>query len=173
MYFLFVCALCALLLIFLLDSIKAGIAPTPTSKKVKEKILEILPAKVEGEIYELGSGFGRMAISFCYAYPKAKIKSFEIAKIPLWVQKLLLLYFRPNNMQLLETDFRDQNLSNAGFVFCYLYRGIMPTLSEKFKKELQSGTWIISHTFALPNWKPIKTVYVKDLYHTPIYLYQV
>lgn len=173
MYFLFLCALSGILILFLLDSIKAGITPNPTSKRVKEKVLEMLPIEVKGEIYELGSGFGKMAIALSHAYPQKKVKSFEMAKIPYWIQRLFLVFFNSKNMELSKKNFKNQNLSSAGLIFCYLYKGIMPILSEKFIKELRPGTWIISHTFALPNWKPVQTIYVKDLYNTPVYLYQV
>ena len=57
-------------------------------------------------------------------------------------------------------------------IVCYLFPKGMEKLSKKLEKELKPGTLVISHTFALPGWKPFKTLDVDDLYYTKIYFYQ-
>ncbi|HLM43981.1 MAG TPA: SAM-dependent methyltransferase, partial [Myxococcaceae bacterium] len=65
------------------------------------------------------------------------------------------------------------SLSEASAVVCYLYPGAMSRLAPKLTQELAPGTRILSHTFALRGWKPLRTLAVDDLYRTPIYLYEV
>jgi hypothetical protein len=47
----------------------------------------------------------------------------------------------------------------------------MGRLAPKLRAELPSGARILSHTFALRGWQPLRTVVVRDLYRTPVYLY--
>jgi hypothetical protein len=49
----------------------------------------------------------------------------------------------------------------------------MTRLAPKLLAELAPGTHVLSHTFALRGWKPLRTLVVDDLYRTPIYLYAV
>lgn len=163
----------SILFIFTFDSLRYKITPTPSSKKVRMKILEILPSKVDGAILELGSGFGQVALSLSRHFPKNPIMSFERACIPYFIQRLTFIFIRPKNASLLFKDFKKRNFSNAGLIFCYLYRSIMPQLLKKIKNEAQKPTWLVSHTFAIDGLKPVKTIYANDLYSTPIYLYLV
>jgi hypothetical protein len=49
----------------------------------------------------------------------------------------------------------------------------MTRLAPRLSTELAPGTRILSHTFALRGWKPLRTLVVDDLYRTPVYLYEV
>lgn len=171
--YLFLLLLIAFLLTLLIDSLRFGITPTPTSLKVRNKILKALPNSIKGEIFELGSGFGNMAFALAQKFQLNQIKSYERAKIPYCVQKAWLFFRYKNNLSLIHKDFRNEDLSQAGLIFCYLYRDIMPFLAQKFEKELVLGTLVISHTFAIEKWKPIKILQAEDLYKTPIYIYRI
>jgi hypothetical protein len=48
----------------------------------------------------------------------------------------------------------------------------MEALSAKLRKELKPGTYVLTHTFALADWKPLELTHTRDLYRTPVYLYQ-
>ncbi len=163
----------SIIFIFILDSLRLKITPTPSSKKVRQKILEILPKGVDGPIYELGSGFGQMTLDLAKHFSGHPIKSYERATVPYLVQRLLLFFYRPQNAKLLFEDFMKKDSSDAGLIFCYLYREIMPRLALKIEKSTTKKVWVISHTFAIENWTPVKIIYANDLYHTPIYLYQI
>ncbi len=163
----------SILFIFIVDSLRYKITPTPSSKKVRIKILEILPRRVDGAILELGSGFGNVALSLSKHFPKNRVISFEKACIPYFIQRLTFIFIRPKNASLIFEDFKKRNFSNAGLIFCYLYRSIMPQLLKKIKNEAQKPTWLISHTFAFDGLSPVKTIYANDLYKTPIYLYLI
>ena len=163
----------SIIFIFIRDSQRFKITPTPSSKKVRQKILEILPVSVDGPIYELGSGFGQMTLELSKHFPTQLIKSFERASVPYLVQRFLLFLYKPQNAKLFFDDFMETDYSDAGLIFCYLYRDIMPKLASKIEKRAKKNVWVISHTFAIENWIPLKTIYADDLYHTPIYLYQI
>ncbi|MCH9632402.1 MAG: hypothetical protein S4CHLAM6_07360 [Chlamydiae bacterium] len=163
----------SILIIFIVDCVRCKITPTPSSKKVRLKVLEILPKTVDGVILELGSGFGQMALDLSKHFPKNSVMSFEKAYIPYFIQRFLLMRSHAKNITLFFKDFKKRDFSNSGLIFCYLYRSIMPELMKKIRSEAQKPTWVISHTFAIDELKPIKTAYANDLYNTPIYLYLI
>ena len=69
-------------------------------------------------------------------------------------------------------DFFGVNPGNAGLVVCYLFPGAMKRINEEIIPQLPPGCWILTHTFSLPERVPIKILRARDLYRTPVYLYQ-
>ena len=154
-------------------SIKNGISPMPTSPKVKKKLFQMLPKNIVGNIYELGSGWGTLVFPLAKNYPMAKVIGYETSPVPYWVSYCCLLLSPKTNLSLKQEDFLKINFGDAKLIVCFLYPRAMLLLKNKFEKELRSGTWIISHTFAISGWDPIQVQEVKDLYRTKIYLYQM
>jgi len=153
-------------------SVKYGITPTPTSPKVKKMLLKILPRVINGEVVDLGSGWGTLAFALAKKYPSCKIVGIEISPIPYFCSLLLARVFRYPNLVFLRRDFFDYRLQETSLVVCYLYPDAMEWLKIKFENELLPSTYVVSHTFAVPGWKPLRTLHAPDLYRTPIYLYQ-
>jgi hypothetical protein len=154
-------------------SIKNGISPQPTSSSVKKAVLNTLPSEMKGTIYELGSGWGLLAIALARKYPLAKIIGYETSPIPYLFSKVLAYCLKLPNIEIYRKNFYECPLQDASLIVCYLYPAAMDVLKLKFEKELTSGTTIMSHTFAIPGWKPKRKFEANDLYHTPIYYYQI
>ncbi len=150
-----------------------GITPTPTSAKVKHKLLSILPKQISGEIAELGSGWGTLAFALARHFPTNQVNAYEISPIPYFISKLIYLVFPYPNLRIKRQDFFDVSLHHVSLVVCYLYPGAMTRLKTKLEGELAPEAYVLSHTFAIPGWTPIRFVRANDLYHTSIYLYQV
>lgn len=150
-----------------------GITPTPTSPRVKEKLLHILPKKFKGQIAELGSGWGTLAFALARHFPSHQVNAYEISPIPYYLSKFICLLSPHPNLMIRRQDFFVASLEHVSLVVCYLYPEAMNRLKDKFEKELSPESYILSHTFAIPGWVPICFVKVNDLYQTPIYLYQV
>lgn len=161
----------ALLLIFLIDYLKWGIGPNPTSRVVTKQIVEHLPP-IEGLAADLGSGFGTFAFSLSKKL-SGSLVGYEGAQIPYWISKFLSKIFIRPNLKIQKGDFFKEDLSSYQIVFCYLYRSAMPKLTKKLQEELKAGSWVITHTFALDQLKPDKVIRANDLYQTPIYFYQI
>ncbi|MEI8364936.1 MAG: class I SAM-dependent methyltransferase [Parachlamydiaceae bacterium] len=150
-----------------------GIAPMPTSSKVKHHLLSTLPAGVRGNIYELGSGWGTLVFPLARQYPYSHVIGYETSPVPYWVSKMwLLITFLPN-VTIRRQDFHSISLNDASVIVCYLYPEAMLRLRHKFESELRPGTWVISNTFALPDWTPETVVELDDIYRTKIYLYLI
>lgn len=148
-----------------------GISPMPTSPKVKKHLLHLLPASVEGTVYELGSGWGTLLFPLAQKYPDNVVVGLETSPVPFLISLLLSWCYRRKNLRLCYRDFFHKDLSDAGLIVCYLYPGAMVRLKSKLA-DLKKGTWVVSNTFAVPGWEPIEVVEVNDLYHTKIYFYR-
>lgn len=166
----FVCFIAVILLLIVIWTVKAGISPMPTLAKVKQSLLNALPATFEGSIVELGSGWGTLARPLAQKYPQSTVTGYEISPVPYFISKLT---GRESNLCYVRQDFFQADLSQASLVVCYLYPAAMKRLKAKFEKELKKGSLIVSHTFAIPGWTPEKAIEVDDLYKTKIYFYYV
>ncbi len=148
----------------------------PTSSKVKKALLkmvdESIPKDLIGEVFELGSGFLTLARPLAIKFPKNQITAFETSTVPFIYSKVINYFFKQENLDVRKEDFFTVNLNQASLVVCYLYPKAMEKLGPKFEGELQDGTYVISNTFSIPGWTPIKKITVDDLYKTNIYLYR-
>jgi trans-aconitate methyltransferase len=150
-----------------------GISPMPTMPKIRKRFLEALPHKMEGKIVDLGSGWGTLVFPLARKYPKCDVIGYESSPIPYACSRLFQQFTGLPNLHIAYENFYSVPLEDARLVVCYLYPGAMRRLSEKFKRELKPGTWVASHTFALPGWVPEQTLQLNDLHRTKIYLYRI
>ena len=132
--------------------------------------MQQLPPNLEGTVYELGSGWGTLALPLAKHLPHCHVVGIESSPIPFWVSRALA--YKQANLTFRREDFFEASLEDATLVICYLYPGAMEKLKEKFDRELRSGAWVISHTFAIPGWTPWRLEKVPDLYRTKIYIYR-
>jgi hypothetical protein len=166
----------ALLLVY---TIRTGISPVPTTPRVAAEIFEscppedLIPAEAGGAVYELGSGWGHLALALARRFPERAVVGYELSPLP-WLVSRLLLRVRPRlNLTLRRADFWDADLGDAALVVCYLYPGAMRRLREKFERELPQGALVVSNAFLVPGWRPLETRHAADQYGTPVYLYRM
>jgi hypothetical protein len=152
-------------------SLYIGISPMPTSSRVKNLLFANLPQIVEGIIYELGSGWGTLAMPLARVFPQCTIQAIEISPIPWLISKIFGNFY--SNLILKRKNFFDLTLEDASLVVCYLYPKAMKQLKYKFEKELPKGCFVISNTFAIPGWIPLSTLTADDFYRSRIYIYKV
>jgi hypothetical protein len=155
-------------------TLRNGISPMPTGRRVNRVVLDVLqdvPAQVR--IVELGSGWGSLALRIGKLLPRCSVVGYENSPVPYFVSHVLRVFSGVSNVVFKCVNFYRVPLSDFDVVVCYLYPGAMEKLREKFDNELQSGSCVISHTFAVPGWKPERVVEVSDLYRTKVYMYRV
>lgn len=145
----------------------------PTSSKARQKILEVIPKNINGPIYELGSGWGGLAMIIGKKCPDQKIVAIENFFIPYFINYIRVLMSGVKNISLKLKDFYNDPLNDAGLVICYLYPGAMIKLKEKFERELKPGTVVISNTFSVPEWEANQVYQVGDIHRSNIYVYKV
>lgn len=138
----------------------------PSTRPAKQAIKRLLPEKIEGTVYELGSGWGGLLKILQDKYPSNKVIGYELSLFP-WIVSFL------RTRVAFRKDFFKADLTDAGLIVCYLYPKQMRKLYEKFKKEVKPGTLVVSNTFSIPGLTPLKVETLDDLYQTKIYLYQL
>jgi len=152
-------------------SLRVGIGPMPTSARVRRAMFELMPAEVEGEIHELGAGWGTLAFSLADRYPSSPVVAWEVSLVPFtfcWLRARLRA--RPN-LVLRRGDFLAADLRRARLVTCYLFPKGMERLERKFQEELPKGAVVVSNTFALRHRSPSASLIVADLYRTHVFRY--
>ncbi len=163
-------ALAALVVIY---SFRAGISPMPSGLHVKAAILSLLPPETTGTIVDLGSGWGTLVFPIALRCRRAKVLGYEMSPVPWAFSLCRKLVGTHQNLQLKRNDFFDISLHEATTVVCYLYTDAMTRLACKLQEELRPGARVMSHTFAIPGWFPIRVIQLHDLFRTPIYIYEI
>ena len=148
-----------------------GISPMPSSRKALRAVVDALPSEIDGIIYELGVGWGGMMFALARRYPEQAIVGYELSPVPYLFCRLRLLLTPLSNIRLYRRNFFEEPIGDAGLIVCYLYPGAMSRLAEKFDGELPPGAWVVTHTFAVPEWSPESVTDIGDLYHSKVYRY--
>jgi hypothetical protein len=160
-------------------TIRTGISPVPTTPRVAAEIFaacppeSLIPPEAGGVVFELGSGWGNLAMALAKRFPERAVVGYELSPLP-WLVSRLALCLRPRpNLALQRADFMAADLSDAALVVCYLYPGAMRRLREKLKRELPAGALVVSNAFLVPGWRPTSVRHATDQYESPVYLYRM
>lgn len=164
---------CLALLSIFWSTITLGISPMPTGPKVKREVLALIPEDLEGEVHELGAGWGTLAWAVASRCPRAQVIAWERSPFPFLFCRLRLLLQPRKNLTLRFADFHRADLRHARLALAYLWTGAMTKLGPKFEAELPAGAVVISHTFAWRGKEPETTRVTLDLYRTPVYRYRI
>ncbi len=162
----------ATILVMLAYSLITGISPVPTSPRVRAAILATLPARLDGTVFELGSGWGTLAFPLARRFPDCRVVAIELSPVPWFFSRLRQSFFRLPNLTIRREDFFDASLAGASLIVCYLFPRGMERLRPKFERELTPGTLVVSNTFAVPGWRPSSVRRGADLDVSTVYVYR-
>jgi tRNA A58 N-methylase Trm61 len=142
----------------------------PTAQLIVDAMLELAQVKKDDVLYDLGSGDGRIPITAAQKFGTrgvgVDIDPERIQESNTNAQKAGVsdrVSFRQQD--LFKTDLRE-----ATVVTLYLLPDVNLKLRPKLLKELKPGTRIVSHSFDMGDWKPMRTMQVGG---TTIYLWIV
>jgi len=152
-------------------TLRTGISPWPSGPRAVASIIELLPEQLGGPVFELGSGFGTLAIAIARARPDVQVVGYELSPVPWLVSRALRLAYGVRNLELRRADFARAELSGAGAVVCYLHPGGMERLAALLH-DLPEEAVVISHAFALPDAEPEQQRSVGDLWQSRVYRYR-
>lgn len=172
LFFLFLAIAVGVVVSIVVWTVRNGISPMPTSPMAMRCLLQAFPEGVEGKIVEMGSGWGTLLFPLAREFPRCRIIGYESSPVPYFFSKVRHYLFPLKNIEIHRRDFFKEPLGDADLVVCYLYPGAMERLKGKFEKELKTDAWVMSNTFAVPGWEPLRTVLVNDLFNTKIYIYR-
>ena len=131
--------------------------PNKTLKEI-EKIFELNDDSI---VYDLGSGDGRVLFYLYKKHPKCKYIGIENSAFPLLLSNVRKWWFNKinkSNIQIIEKDFFEVDLSDATHIFTYLYPNIMDDLLPKLDQELKPGTRLVSASFHFTTKREISMI---------------
>ena len=155
----------------LLYSLITGISPVSSTFKSRKKIIKTVSPSQKGFIYELGAGWGALAIPLARRCPEATVVAYELSPVPWIFLKVRTLLFGPRNLKIVRRNFLKDDLSKASLVVCYLYPGAMVKLSSKLVMELKPSAKVISNTFEIPTWTPTAIQSLEDVMCPQVFHY--
>jgi Methyltransferase domain len=128
-----------------------------TPPQVVERMLALAQTREDDVVMDLGSGDGRIVI--------AAAKKYAAHGIGIELDPELVIRARENAAAagveqlttFVEGDVLKADLSGASVITAYLLPWLMDALQPKFLAELQPGTRIVSHAFAMSGWEPDET----------------
>lgn len=116
----------------------------------------------EGDVlYDLGSGDGRIPIIAAQKYNVRRATGIEInPELIKEAQDNLKAAGVGDRVRFRNEDLFEANFSDASVVTLYLLPALNIKLLPKLLKELKPGSRIVSHAFAMGDWKPEQTLEV-------------
>lgn len=130
-----------------------------TPPEVVEAMLDLARVDSSDLVFDLGSGDGRIVLAAGRRGARGvgiEIDSSLVAKSRESAEKDGLL----DRVRFVESDLFEADLAESSVVFLYLSPRINRELKPKFRSELQSGTRVVSHLFAIDGWEPDEVVLV-------------
>ena len=150
----------------LTSTIYYGIGPMPASKQAINAMLSCVGK--QQDVYELGAGFGGVAIRAAQRFPQKNICAYEGSPLPFFICWLRALRYA--NLRVRLCNFERLDFVNGTCLLCYLSPVGMKRLSLSLSNW--SGT-LISYEFALRPHTPTHTIELSDLYRSKVFSYQI
>lgn len=150
-------------------SINAPYVATPHD--VVEQMLQLASVRRGDVVYDLGCGDGRIVIA---AAMRFGARGIGIDNNPDRIREAQANARKAGVTHLVEFrlgDLFDTELRRASVVTLYLLPGVNLELRPKLLKELKPGARVVSHSFAMGDWKPDKVVTSRS--STRLYLWTI
>lgn len=134
----------------------------PTTEAAVEAMLKLAGVKKTDVLYDLGCGDGRIVIAAAKTYGAravgvdinpVRIKEARENAAKAGVEKLVRFE---------ENDLFEADIHEASVVTLFLLPNINLKLRPKLLRDLKPGTRIVSNTFDMGDWKPLKEATVGD-----------
>jgi len=145
------------------DEIKVRYVPTPD--EVVDEMLKLAKVGKNDVVFDLGCGDGRMVIDAIKKYGAKRGVGVDID--PERIQDSVArakMFGVSDKVQFREGDVlkKVDDLADASVVLLYMGQDINLRLRPILKSTLKPGTRVVSHRFTMGDWKPDKTITVKD-----------
>lgn len=152
------------------------IAPyVPTPQEVVDRMLELAEVGQGDVLYDLGSGDGRIVITAARRYG-VKAVGFEIDPALVKNSRDSIRDAGLEHLvEIREQDIRTVDLSPASVLTMYLHPAANLRLRSVIMRQLKPGARVVSHDFAMGNWKPDAVDQLTDSagHRRTIYLWRI
>ena len=139
-------------------SLARDVPYVPTPEPVVEKMLELAQVGPKDVIYDLGSGDGRIVITAAKKYGARGLGVDIDPELVKEARQKAQAAGVSDRVEFREGNLFDMDLSGASVVTLYLLQDINMRLRPKLLRELKPGTRIVSHSFDMGDWEPLKEV---------------
>ncbi len=133
-------------------------------KQIKELAEEYFKKNPQAQAVELGAG--DCSLSFSLSDIGYSVSAYEINPFLTLGARFLSLLRGKNKVSIFNKDVFKASYNNSNLAVIYLYPHLMSQLEPILFGQMPKGSWIISNTFAFPNYKPIRV-------HDKIKVYEV
>lgn len=157
----------------IVDSLRLGAPPMPSSRLAQNALLTLLPEGGERVAFELGAGFGGLALALARARPTWRVVAYEAAWLPALVCRLRASLHRPGNLEVRRADLFAAPLAEADLLTCYLMPEGMARLRPLLETEGRPGALLLSIGFGIRGWEPERCIQLGDALHTRILRYRL
>jgi SAM-dependent methyltransferase len=129
----------------------------PTPNDVVNKMLEMARVTAKDVVYDLGCGDGRIVITAAQKYG-ARGVGVDIDPQRIKEARQNASRGKVNDkVRFIEGDLFETDISGATVVTLYLLTELNLKLRPKLMADLRPGTRVVSHAFAMGDWKPERT----------------
>jgi SAM-dependent methyltransferase len=142
----------------------------PTPNDVVNKMLEMARVTAKDVVYDLGCGDGRIVIT---AAQKYGARGVGVDIDPQRIREARENATRgkvTDKVKFIEGDLFETDISEATVVTLYLLTELNLKLRPKLMNDLRPGTRVVSHAFAMGDWKPERTENVDG---SSVYLWRI
>lgn len=133
----------------------------PTTETAVKAMLELAGVKSSDIVYDLGSGDGRIVIAAAKRYGARGVGIDIDAALVREAKKKARQAGVGKLVEFREQDLFQSNFHEATVVTLFL----LPAVNKRLLPQLEAlkpGTRIVSNTFEIGDWKPVREIVVKD-----------
>lgn len=141
-----------------------------SSRAAWQAVADLLPAKPDVRLIDLGSGLGGLPGFLGKTRPQGRFVGIEAAPLPFALGRLRV---RGHNCDMRYGSFWRHDLSGYDVVYAYLSPAPMADLWRKVRAEMHPDSLFISNTFAVPDVIPTETVQIDDFHASTLYVYRM
>ena len=146
----------------------SSLAPhVPASEDAVRKMLQFAELQVGEQLYDLGSGDGRIIIMAANEFG-VKATGVELRDDLVEHTRKRIEELGLSQVEVIHGDLMQIEISDADVVTLYLTTSANEKIAPKLMKELRPGSRVVSFCFRIPSWEPAKT---KKLGTRTLYLY--
>jgi protein-L-isoaspartate O-methyltransferase len=146
----------------------------PTPLTIVDRMLQLTAVKPNEEVWDLGSGDGRIVIMAAQKY-KANAVGVELDYDLFHESENKIRKLGLKNARIIYGDIFAQDYSTADVLTIYLLPDALDRVRLQLERQLKKGVRVVCHDFPIAAWTPTKTETIDDdgegRSHT-LYLYQ-